>query len=149
MGVPDPQTDPQFYAGVPMRRFMAFLIDFAIILVLLMVVAIIGVILTALTFGLGGPLAFLAGALTGFVYRWMLLTHRSATVGMMMTGIEIRDAEGRKMTQGSAFLHTICFHATFLFPPLAIIGWILMATSPHRRLMHDLFLGTVAINRPT
>ena len=35
MGVPDPQTDPQFYAGVPMRRFMAFLIDFAIIVVLL------------------------------------------------------------------------------------------------------------------
>ena len=149
MGVPNPQTDPQFYQGVVLRRFMAFLIDFVIILMMLAVVAVIGVVMTALTFGLGAPLAFIAGALTGFAYRWMMLTHRSATLGMLMTGIEVRDAEGHKMTQSTAFLHTIGFHATFLFPPLAFIGWLLLATSPYRRAMHDIFIGSVVINRPT
>ena len=145
MGVPDPETDPQFYDGVPMRRFIAFLID-TVAIVLLWLVGV--VVLTAMTLGLGAFLAPLLLLATGFVYRWMTLTQRSATPGMMLTGIEIRNHRGEKLDQSAAFMHTLAYSVTIMFLPLAIIGWILMASSPYRRTMHDTFTGAVAINRP-
>ncbi len=149
MGVPDPEIDGQFYAGVPMRRLIAFIIDFLVILVLSFVVLVIAAIVITATGGIAGPFMFLSFTFAGFIYRWVMLFQRSATLGMILTGIEIRDAEGHRMSQGTAFLHTAGYYVTFFFLPLAVIGWILMATSPHRRLMHDVFMGTVAINRPT
>ncbi|MEM7058309.1 MAG: RDD family protein [Pseudomonadota bacterium] len=146
MAIPDPVRDSQFYEGVPLRRFVAFVVDFIIITVL----GIVGAFIVALgTFGLGTPLMFLIITLTGFLYRWLLLKHRSATIGMIMTGIEIRTASGEKMDQSSAFLHTLAYLVTFFFTPLMLIGWFLMLSDPHKRAMHDLVLGSVAINRPT
>lgn len=145
MGVPDPHTDPQFYEGVPMRRFIAFVID-TIAIVLLWLIGVF--VFAAVTLGLGAFLAPVLLAMTGFVYRWMTLAQRSATPGMMLTGIEIRDFRGEKLDQSSAFIHTLAYAATLFFLPLAIIGWILMASSPYRRTMHDTFTGAVAINRP-
>lgn len=146
MALPDPLRDSQFYEGVPLRRFAAFVIDFIIITVL----GLVGAFIVALgTFGLGTPLMFLIFLLTGFLYRWLLLRHRSATIGMIMTGIEIRNAQGEKMDQSGAFLHTFGFMITFSFAPLMLIGWFLMMSDPYKRLMHDLVLGSAAINRPT
>jgi len=146
MALPDPISDGQFYEGVPLRRFTAFVIDFIIITVL----GLLGAFIVALgTLGLGAPLMFLVFLLTGFLYRWLLLQHRSATIGMIMTGIEIRNAQGEKMDQSSAFLHTLGFIVTFSFTPLMLIGWFLMLSDPHKRLLHDMLLGSAAINRPT
>ncbi len=77
-----------------------------------------------------------------------MVAQRSATLGMILTGIEIRDGDGTRCSPGMAFLHTAGFYVTFYFFPLLIIGWILMATSPYRRALHDTVLGTVVINRP-
>lgn len=148
MGVPDPHRDPQFYAGVPLRRLVAFAIDAVIILFL---IACAVFVLGALTLGalfLAGPLLALLFGATGFVYRWVMLTQRSATVGMMFTGLEVRDHRGDRMRQATAFLHTAGFYATLFFLPLLFIGWFLMFSSPYRRAMHDMILGTVVINRP-
>ncbi len=146
MALPDPIHDSQFYEGVPLRRFAAFVIDFIIITVL----GLLGAFIVALgTFGLGTPLMFIVFLLTGFLYRWLLLQHRSATIGMIMTGIEIRNAQGDKMDQSSAFLHTLGFIVTFFFAPVMLIGWFLMLSDPHKRLLHDMVLGSAAINRPT
>ena len=145
MGIPDPHSDPQFYAGVPLRRLVAFLIDTAIILGLWFVGA---VVLAAVTLGAGVvlfPILFLG---TAFAYRWLLLARNSATIGMRLTGIEIRDANGDSLTNPLAAFHTIGFMVTLGFLPLAIIGWFLMATSPTRQALHDIVFGTVAINRP-
>lgn len=148
MGIPDPETDPQFYDGVPLRRLIAFLLDSLVILILWFVVLVIFGIVTAMTAGLAAPLMLLALAGTGLFYRWMMLSQRSATLGMMALGIEVRDRRGEKCESGTAFLHSFAFLATLYFLPLAIIGWILMASSPHRRALHDTMLGTVVINRP-
>lgn len=146
MAIPDPIRDSQFYEGVPLRRFAAFVIDFIIITIL----GLVGAFIVALgTFGLGTPLMFIIFLLTGFLYRWLLLQHRSATVGMILTGIEIRNAQGEKMDQSGAFLHTLGFVVTFSFTPLMLIGWFLMLSDPHKRLLHDLILRSVAINRPS
>ena len=145
MALPDPDRDGQFYQGVPLRRFAAFVIDFVVILLL----TIIGMFIVALaTFGLGMPLAFVLGAVTGFLYRWLLLKQRSATIGMMLTGIEIRNAQGEKLDQNEAFVHTLGFTVTFFFTPLMLIGWFLMLSDPYKRALHDMVLGSAAINRP-
>jgi uncharacterized RDD family membrane protein YckC len=148
MGVPDPIRDSQFYVGVPTRRFVAFCIDLLIILGLWCVVLAIGLLLTVVTFGIGTPLAIFVLSVTGFLYRWIMLVQRSATIGMMLTGIEVRDASGRPVNELVAFLHVGGFYISLFVTPLLVIGWLLMATSPRRQLLHDLVLGAVVINRP-
>lgn len=148
MSIPDPLTDPQFYDGVPMRRLFAFVIDSVIITGIWFLVIFLGFLFAFMTAGLGAPLAMLLFSLSGFVYRWLLVAQRSATLGMMVTGIEIRDVFGRRLTHGTGFFHTFAYYVTTLFLPLAIIGWILMASSPHRRTLHDTITGSVVINRP-
>ena len=148
MGVPDPDQDPQFYEGVPLRRLVAFLIDMIVIAGLWFAAVFVGFLLTVLSLGAGLGLAMLLLTLTGFVYRVLMLRYRSATVGMLVTGIEVRDQNGAQADQTFALLHTAGFYATMLFPPLLLIGWVLLAGDPHRRAMHDIFLRAVVINRP-
>ncbi len=148
MGIPDPEIDPQFYDGVPMRRLIAFILDSLVIFGLWIVVVFIGAILTAVTFGLATPVYFVMLAGTGLFYRWLMLSQRSATLGMMAVGIEVRDQTGEKCDRSTSFLHPLAFLFTLYFLPLAIIGWILMASSPEKRAMHDLMLKTVVINKP-
>lgn len=148
MSVPDPLHDRQFYEGVPMRRLVAFCIDLGVILVLWCIVLVVGLLVSILTLGLGTPLAAAVFAGTGFLYRWVMLAERSATIGMLMTGIEVRDAGGDRLNPVIAFLHVAGFYASVFLTPLLVIGWFLMLSSPYRRLLHDLVLGTVVINRP-
>lgn len=148
MGIPDPIKDAQFYAGVPVRRLTAFGADLAAIVAIWLLVLVLGSILVVLTAGLAAPLAFLGFAATGFLYRWLFLCQRSATPGMRVTGIEVRDASGAPLSPSLAFLHTAGFYVTLFFPPLLIISWLLLLGSAHRRALHDLPLGTVVINRP-
>ena len=148
MTAPDPVLDAQFYDGVPTRRFVAFCIDAVVSFALWCFVMVVGLFFTLLTLGAASPLLVIAASVTDFLYRWILLTERSATLGMRLTGIEIRDAAGRRLEPATAFLHVAGFYLTLFFLPLLVIGWVLMAASPHRRLMHDMILGTVAINRP-
>ena len=117
-------------------------------LFLLLCLAFVGGALTLGAIFVAGPLIMVMFSLTGFIYRWIMLAQRSATVGMMLTGIEVRDGNGDPMTSGTGFIHTAGFYATFLFLPLLFIGWFLMFSAPHRRAMHDLILGSVVINRP-
>jgi uncharacterized RDD family membrane protein YckC len=148
MGVPDPVHDSQFYDGVPMRRLAAFCIDLFVILVLWCIVLVVGLLVSIVTLGLAMPVAMAVFAATGFIYRWAMLAERSATVGMLVTGIEVRDAGGGRVDPVIAFLHVAGFYLTVFVTPLLVIGWFLMASSPYRRLLHDLVLGTVVINRP-
>lgn len=148
MGVPDPTTDPQFYDGVPMRRLMAFIIDSAIVLTIWLVVLLMGVVVSVLTLGGAIPMVVLALLGIGVTYRWLFLTQRSATPGMMMVGIEVRAADGSRCDPVTAFLHSAIFVGSLWFLPLAIVGWLLMAVSPYGRALHDAVLGTVVINRP-
>ncbi len=149
MGVPDPVRDSQFYEGVPMRRLVAFCIDVFVVLALWCIVLIFGLLISVLTLGLAAPLAVAVFAAADFLYRWAMLAERSATVGMLVTGIEVRDATGDRLNPVMAFLHVAGFYVSVFVTPLIVIGWLLMASSPLRRLLHDLVIGTVVINRPS
>ncbi|MEM9045232.1 MAG: RDD family protein [Pseudomonadota bacterium] len=148
MALPDPDRDPQFYEGVALRRFAAGAIDTTVILALMGMVLTSGILLGAFTFGLALILSIGLFFVTGFLYRFLLISRRSATLGMTFTGIELRAKDGQPLDQATALAHTAGYYVTLLIPALMFGGWVLMGTIPHRRLMHDYLLGTTAINRP-
>lgn len=148
MGHPDPVTDPQFYQGVPLRRFVAFVIDTLIIGVILLTITILGTLLGFVTFGLGWVLIVPAFAVAGFVYRFTMIRERSATLGMLAAGIEIRGPDGERLGTVLAAMHTLFYYVTIYLPVLMAAGIAMMAFNPRRQLLHDLPLGTVVINRP-
>ena len=148
MGHPDPVTDPQFYQGVPLRRLVAFAIDSLVIGVILLTIAVVGALLGFVTFGLGWLLVVPGFAVAGFLYRFTLLKERSATLGMLASGIEIRGPDGERLDPILAAMHTLFYYVTLYLPVLMLAGMVLMFLNPRRQLLHDLPLGTVAINRP-
>ncbi|MDQ2089110.1 RDD family protein [Marimonas arenosa] len=138
--LPDPHSQPEFYADVPLKRFLAFLFD----TVLLLIVALL---LALLTFGLAVLLLVPTWWLLNFAYRAITLANGSATWGMRLVAIEFRTADGRRFDQHEAFLHTLGFMLSFTFFPVQVISMILMATSPRAQGLTDRIMGCVAINR--
>lgn len=142
---PDPIHDAQFYEGVPLRRLIAFLIDATLITIIGFVVM---AVLTVLTLGFALPLFGIVLTMIGFGYRWLTISSTSATPGMSFLGIELRNAQGLHLTPVEAAVHT----GIFLFLMLSVIGWIATVVAilgtERRQGLPDLFLGTVAINRP-
>ncbi len=148
-GLPDPERDSQFYEGVPTRRLVAFFVDVVIILAIdAAVFAILGVI-GLVTFGLAWLLIGVAWFAIGFLYRvWTLGSGQSATPGMRLTGIEIRNAAGRRLSKGEAAIHTGGLYLALFFLPLQIVSVLMMGFGARGRGLHDLPLGSTAINRP-
>lgn len=146
--LPSPYEDEQFYAGVPARRLFAFLIDVCVSVVLMGLIAVVGLVIGFLTLGLGWLVAFLLFISADFLYRWLTISAHSATWGMVLTGIELRDRRGEPLDPGQALAHTAAYYVTVALGIPVILNLVVMFVSPHRRLIHDFLLGTAAINRP-
>ncbi|CUJ98795.1 RDD family protein [Shimia thalassica] len=139
--LPDPDTQSEFYADIPTKRLLAWLVD----MVLIAVVSAIIVPFTAFTGLFFFPALMLV---VGFLYRTITLTTSSATWGMRLFSIEFRDRTGRTFDFGSAILHTLGYHISISVFPLQIVSIILMLTSARKQGLTDYFMGSVAINRP-
>jgi len=140
-GLPDPDTDSQFYDGVPFKRLLAWFIDIIIILLISMAL-VVG------TFGLGAFMYPLLLLISNFGYRIFTLTRNSATLGMIIAGIEIRNGRGEKLTLSEAAWHTSIYLIVFVFMFGIIISMIMMLVNKRGQGIHDYFVGTTAINRP-
>lgn len=98
--LPHPRSNAAFYEGVPFKRLIAWLIDLAF-------TAAIAAVLSAIVslFGLVLILPFLLlpliWALTGFAYRWLTIGTSSATWGMQIMAIELRDRDGLRLDRKS------------------------------------------------
>ncbi|MBY6054992.1 RDD family protein [Leisingera daeponensis] len=138
--LPDPDYQAEFYASVPTKRLIAWIIDSILIFAL----SAGAVVLTAFTGLLIWPLLYLA---VGFAYRTVTIANGSATWGMRFAGIELRDGEGRRMDSGMAALHTAGYTLSLALPVLQVISVILMLTSSRGQGLTDHFLGTVMLNR--
>lgn len=139
--LPDPATAPAFYEGVTAKRALAWVVDTIVIAIIAAVVASLPLFLLWLVF----PLVFLGVSL---VYRIGSIQAISATPGMALFNIELRNHEGHKLNGKEAALHTIVFliaSAAFL-PQLA--SAILMLTNGRGQGLHDMLAGIVAINKP-
>lgn len=139
--LPDPDRHAAFYAGVPAKRAMAWLVDTALAFLLTAIVVV-------LTFFVGLFVLIPLYLAISFALRTASLAAWSATPGMALLGIELRAADGRRLSPLLAALHTGAFLlcAAFILPQLA--SMFLMLTAPRGQGLPDILLGTAAINRP-
>jgi uncharacterized RDD family membrane protein YckC len=138
--LPDPQTQAEFYADVPLKRLFAWVID----VVLIAIVCLLVLPFTAFT----GVFFFPAlMAVVGFVYRVVTLASGSATWGMRLVSLEMRRQTGDRFDFATALLHTIGFYVSVAMAPLQLISIVLMLLSARAQGLTDHVMGTVAINR--
>lgn len=137
---PDPDTQPEFYRDVPVKRFVAWFVD--TILVVLLCLLILP--FTAFTGIFFFPFLMLV---VGFVYRVVSIANGSATLGMRLVAIEFRTATGARFDFTMALWHTTAFTFSCAFVLIQIGSIVLMLTSPRAQGLTDHMLGTVAVNR--
>ncbi|ODN72460.1 RDD family protein [Methylobrevis pamukkalensis] len=143
---PDPLTDHRLYSGVRTRRFMAFLIDVTIVAVLTFMAGIVVFFIGLATLGLGWAIYAILWPLMALLYcAFTLGGPKSATVGMRAFGLEMRQVDGGRMSPGLAAVHSVLFYASvsILTPFIVLVALF----TDRKRLLHDLLLGTVVINR--
>ncbi len=144
-GLPDPELDRQFYAGVPSRRFLAWCVDFAVVVAFsIVVVPLFGL----LTLGFGFAIAPLVFMALSFLYRVTTISGRSATWGMRLVGIELRRGDGTRFDSSTAFLHTVLYTICVAFTPLQVGSIIAVLASRYGQTLPDFVLRTTAINTP-
>ncbi len=139
--LPDPELQREFYDFVPLKRLVAWLVDSVLILLLVLAVLLVTALLALFLL----PLLYLV---LGIAYRTVTLARWSATPGMALMAIEIRDLRGRPLDGGAAFLHTLIFTAAMSLVVPQVISVALMLLTPRRQGLPDLLLGTAALNRP-
>ncbi len=144
--LPDPRQHAGFYDSVPTKRLLAWIIDLVITAALAAALSlpalILGVVLIL-------PLLLipLFWCFTGFLYRWWTISSGSATWGMRMMAIELRDRDGLRLDGQTAFLHTAGTYLSFAISPLQLVSVAAMVLSERRQGLTDMVLGTVMLNR--
>ncbi len=138
--LPDPVLNREFYADVTAKRAMAWVVDVIVVCAFLVPV----VILTAFI-----GLFFLVPLYLAlsFVYRTVTIANGSATWGMRLMSIELRDAMGQRLNLGQAFLHTLGYSLSLSFALVQLVSVVFMCTSERGQGVTDMALGTVMINR--
>lgn len=139
-GLPDPDTQGEFYADVPLKRLIAWAIDATLIFLLAFLISL-------LTIGVG---FFFFGALIlaiTFIYRTVSLANRSATPGMRLAAIEMRNHRGERFDLATAALHTLAYQVSVSMVVPQIISIVLMLTTARAQGLTDHVLGTAAVNR--
>ena len=139
-GLPDPDLQAEFYADVPLKRFVAWIVDTAF-------VALLTAVAVPLTLGVGLFMLPLLFVLIGFSYRFITITSRSATLGMRLVSIELRAGDGHPFDATLAGLHTAGYYVSTAIFPLQLISIVLMLTGARKQGLTDLILGTAAVNR--
>jgi len=139
-GLPDPEFQPEYYDDVPLKRLIAFVIDVFFVS-----------LLTALTLPFTAFLGIFFFPALWFVvnlaYRIISISNSSATPGMRLAGIELRDGNGDPFTLGLAAVHTGIFvfgSSVFLLQAASVI---LMLSTKRARGLADHILGTAALNK--
>lgn len=138
--IPDPHLQPEFYADIPTKRLIAWVVDS-------IVVAIMCIVILPLTAFAGVFFFSFLLLIVGFIYRTATLSNNSSTWGMRLVAIELRSVNGQKFDTSMAFWHTLGLTISFAFFPLQILSIIMMLTGKHAQGLSDKFLGTVAINK--
>lgn len=139
-GLPDPVAHGEFYADVPVKRLGAWIVD----ALLVGVISILLMPLTLFTALFYFPVFFFC---VGFAYRTVTIARGSATWGMRLMSIELRDHAGRPLDLGGAVLHTAGYSLSVAIFPLQLVSIVLMLATPRAQGLTDHALGTAMINR--
>lgn len=136
--------DLRAYDGVRTKRVLAFLVDYILIGLLMIPVAIVVALFGVLTLGLGWMLFGILGPLVALGYVATTLGGRKqATVGMRMMGVHLERLDGRPIDGLLAIVHTVLFWAgNAVLSPLILLATLFL---DRKRTVHDLLLGTVVV----
>ena len=143
--LPDPQTNPELFENVLLRRIMAFIVDFIVISTIAFFVTFIVFIAGITTFGITWlTLPFVLPFSILLYYASTLGSHRRATVGMQMFDLVLTPTKGLPLDGWKILVHPIVFWLTiWLFAPLLFIGLF----TQRRQLLHDLLTSTMMVRR--
>jgi uncharacterized RDD family membrane protein YckC len=144
----DPAMNPELFEGVLARRVVAFVIDFIIIAVPVVLAAMFIFAFGIITLGLGWALYWLlpaASVIWAIVYFGFTIgSPASATIGMRVMDLEMRTWYGAPAYFVLGAVHAIAFWFTvsFFTPFVLLVAFF----NDRGRLLHDIMLGTVVIN---
>jgi len=145
----DPVTSPELFEGVLARRVLAFFIDVFLIAIPVVFAGLFIFVFGLVTFGLGWALYWLlspAAVIWALVYYGTTFgSPASATIGMRVMDLEMRTWYGAPMYFLLGAVHAIVFWITVsaLTPLILLVGLF----NDRRRLLHDMLVGTVVINK--
>ena len=145
----DPYDQPDLFRGVLTRRIVAFLIDLIVLAIPIVLAVIFIAVFGLITLGVGWLLFWLVSPLSivwALVYYGVTLGGpHSATIGMRTMDLELRTWYGAPGYFVLGAAHALAFWVTisFLTPLILIVGLL----NNRKRLLHDILLGTVVINR--
>ncbi|MDM7851539.1 RDD family protein [Pseudochrobactrum kiredjianiae] len=136
--------DRRLYEGVRSRRIFAFLIDYFIVLLLCIPVAIVIAFLGILTLGLGWMLYGILLPLVALPYVYFTVGGpNKATTGMRMMGIRLERMDGKPIDGLFAVVHSVLFWAAnVLLTPLILLATLFL---DYKRAVHDMLLGAVIV----
>src|SRR4029078_4268631 len=144
----DPATQPELFEGVLARRVVAFIVDFVIISIPVVLAPLFIFAFGIVPLGLGFALYWLlptATVIWAIVYFGATLGGPApATFGMRVMALEMRTWCGAPSYFFLVSVHAIAFWFTVSF----FTPFVLLVTffNERSRLLHDIMLGTVIIN---
>ena len=139
---PDPVAHPELFDGLLWRRPLAYVVDLAVIGLLL------GswLWLVLMSLGLLLPLTSLAFLLIPILYHaWLVGGRQSATLGMRLAGLEVRGWDGSRPDFWQALLMAVLFYVTVVATTLLIL--VVVFFNDRRRTVHDYLSGVVVVRR--
>lgn len=142
----DPVAHADRYHNILTRRFLAWLVDSAMIALLAVAAFALLLVTNIVTLGLMMLPVTLGFALVPLLYYTIAQGGTSAgTPGMRLLGIVLRCQDGRHPGYGRALLRTLLYFASVsLLSPLVLL---IMLCNGRRRAAHDVLSGTVVVNR--
>jgi uncharacterized RDD family membrane protein YckC len=140
----EPLSDPMLFDGIRSRRVLGYLVDLVLIALLSVAVWFALVFAGVLTLGLLLPLLPIGMALVPLAYHALQVGGpRSATIGMRLFDVEVRNGTGTRPDLLQAFLMTALFLTT-----IAMTGSLILLVSlfnSRGRTLHDYLSGTVVV----
>ena len=141
---PNPLAHPALYDGLIWRRLLAYIVDCAIIGLLLTAGWVSLTVLGVLSFGLLLPLVPILIALIPLAYHALQVGSRHhATLGMRLFDLEVRTWTGDVPDAWQGFLMAALFYATLAVTCSLILLVVLF--NDRRRTIHDYLSGVVVV----
>lgn len=134
------------FQGTLARRVFAFLIDYVLLGLVLLLAAVVVFFLGVLTLGVAWFIYPVLGVLTAMLYFGMTVGgEKQASPGMRMMGLILVQQSGRPVDFFTAIVHLVLFWLcnSVLTPLVLLVGLF----TNRNRLLHDLLLGTAMADR--
>ena len=128
-----------YYDKILLKRMIASFIDVLLVSILTITVLIIISFLSVLTFGIiGKSIPFVIPVIFSTYFSFTLGGNNSATPGMNILGIVIKNKKKNKLRKFSAFGHTLIFFISLPLGLIFLISIIYPLLNKQRKCIHDL-----------